>query len=115
MQHPHFAKVNFWDIIYSSHFRDAQSNWLIKERDDEDEISTAAPGVSTAAPDASTAAPDASTAAPDGSTAAPDATTAAPDTTTPDPNSASTAIAYTFLIVTFFSLLSHIHSSLILS
>ncbi|KAJ8735346.1 hypothetical protein PYW07_006966 [Mythimna separata] len=84
-QNPYPETVNFWNNIYSSHFLDAQSNWSIKDRNDEDteDITTTE-----------------------------SATTEAPDD---DDNSASTAVGYTFLIVSLFSLLSHIHSTQILS
>ncbi|KAJ8735347.1 hypothetical protein PYW07_006967 [Mythimna separata] len=103
---PHFGTINFWNIIYSSHFLDAQSNWSIKDRNEEETTSTTEAATENPATDDSTT-EAATTASP-----SPDGTTEAPDD---EDNSASTAVGYTFLIVSLFSLLSHLHSTQILS
>ncbi|KAJ8736573.1 hypothetical protein PYW08_007229 [Mythimna loreyi] len=84
-QNPYPETLSFWENIYSSYFLDAQSNWSIKDRNDEDPTTTESPTT-------------------EGNTPAPD----------DEDNSASTAVGYTFLIISLFSLLSHLHSSQIL-
>ncbi|KAJ8736572.1 hypothetical protein PYW08_007228 [Mythimna loreyi] len=117
LQFPHTVTINFWDAIYSSNFLDAQSTWSIRDREDDvtEAPTTAAP--TTAAPTTN----DSTSGEPQEPTTEP-ATTASPppdEGTSPAPddedNSASTAVGYTFLIVSLFSLLSHLHSSQMLS
>lgn len=109
---PYGTDIFFWEDIYSKHFSDAESNWVIKDRnDDETTVDPTTADPTTAAPTTAAPTTDAS------STDAPAATTPAPDgdATTEAPSSASTAVGYTLLIVTLFTLLSHLHSSQLLS
>ncbi|XP_026731679.1 venom carboxylesterase-6-like [Trichoplusia ni] len=102
---PYGTDIFFWEDIYSKHFLDAESSWVITDRnEDENDPTTAAPTTAAPPTDApATDAPAATTPAPDG------------DATTEAPSSASTAVGYTLLIVTLFTLLSHLHSSQLLS
>ncbi|CAH0592236.1 unnamed protein product [Chrysodeixis includens] len=114
---PHGNAIFFWEDIYSTHFLDAESNWVINDRNEDE--TTVAP--TTAAP--TTAAPGTTTPGVEIQTPETpepgenEVTTAAPsgDATTVAPSSASTAVSYTLVIVTLFTLLSHLHSSQLLS
>lgn len=120
LQNPYPTTLNFWENIYSQYFLDAQSSWSITDRTET--TTTESPTtVTTPSADGTTTTGPAS----DGTTTAgPETdgtTTAAPETdgtTTAAPennNSTRTAVGYTFLIVSLFSLLSHLHSSWMLS
>ncbi|CAB3239711.1 unnamed protein product [Arctia plantaginis] len=87
---PHPQTLTFWDEIYSNHFQDAESNWNLNERDEQD--------TTTSEPEEDYS------------------TTSPPDNDTTDaPDSASTVVGYTFLIMTLFSILNRFHLSVLVS
>lgn len=99
LQNPHPELISFWNEIYSEYFLDAESDWDLTPRDEEnDEVVTEDPeegsGDEIEEPESE---PDTE------------------DTDEGEPDSASTAIGYTFSILALFAVLNEFHSAQIMS
>lgn len=95
---PHPQTMAFWENVYEGHFKDAASTWELTGRNDEEEADNEEIAVIDNDNDGETNTTETEEPENEGQT-----------------DSASTAVAYTFSIVIIFTVLSQIHSSLILS
>ncbi|CAH1639520.1 unnamed protein product [Spodoptera littoralis] len=107
LRNPHPQTASFWERIYNSHFLDAQSNWEIIDRNEDIPTTTLSPdGIDVCDGDGDDCGTDNGGGDGDDDCEGDDCD---------DGNSASTAVGYTFLIISLFSILNHFHSSQILS
>ncbi|XP_022822321.1 venom carboxylesterase-6-like [Spodoptera litura] len=113
LRNPHPQTASFWERIYTSHFLDAQSNWEIIDRNEDTPTTTLSPGgIDVCDGDGDDCGTDNGSGNDNGSG---DGNDDCEGDDCDDGNSASTAVGYTFLIISLFSILNHFHSSQILS
>lgn len=115
LQNPHADVINFWNHIYEEHFLDAEGRWQLNTRD-EDEVDGSGEEDNNGVEGDNDNEDNENTE---------DVDEGEGDTTTEsaegngeedaDTDSASTAVGYTFLIISLFAILGNFHSSQILS
>lgn len=113
MQNPHPATMTFWDDIYAEHFLDAEGIWEWTGRD-EDEDKGSGEGSAEGSEEGSGEAIEEGSGEGSGEGSEEDeGEDSGEDDETTD--SASTAVGYTFSIITLFAILNKFHSFQMLS
>lgn len=98
MQNPHPVTMTFWNSIYTGHFKDAEGQFDLNSRlEDDMEIIVVEANEDDDEDDNGDDNGDG------------DGNEEENEVTTPVPDSASTAGGYTFMIVGLFALLNHLH------
>ncbi|XP_047024141.1 venom carboxylesterase-6-like [Helicoverpa zea] len=119
VQKPHPNTISFWDQIYETHFLDAQSNWDIVIRDEDDDDSGNGDDGNNDSGSGDGGSGDSGSgdggSGDGGSGDGGSGEGSGEGSGDGDSSSASTNIGYTFLIVCLFTVLSQIHSSQMLS
>ncbi|KAJ0182727.1 hypothetical protein K1T71_002096 [Dendrolimus kikuchii] len=103
---PHPELVIFWDEIYSEYFLDAESNWELTPRDDEDDNEVIVVDPESGSGDENPEIEDEDSGNDEDN---PGNEPDTDDTSDGEPNSASTIVAYTFPILALFAVLNEFH------